>query len=215
MDLQVKLLRVLQEREIERIGGRATIKIDVRVIAATNRDLLNEVAKGTFRSDLYYRLNVFPITLPPLRHRKGDIHGLANFFIEKFAKKNGKKVDTITPRVLQDLMDYHWPGNVRELEHLMERSVLLSQGPTIKDIQFCIPQNRGNAKKNGNDNIKTIDENEREHILNVLNKCGGKVFGPYGAAVKLGVPVSTLNSKIARLRIVKEKIVSVERDKTN
>jgi formate hydrogenlyase transcriptional activator len=215
MDLQVKLLRVLQEREIERIGGRATIKIDVRVIAATNRDLLNEVAKGTFRSDLYYRLNVFPITLPPLRHRKGDIHGLANFFIEKFAKKNGKKVDTITPRVLQDLMDYHWPGNVRELEHLMERSVLLSQGPTIKDIQFCIPQNRGNAKKNGNDNIKTIDENEREHILNVLNKCGGKVFGPYGAAVKLGVPVSTLNSKIARLGIVKEKIVSVERDKTN
>ncbi|TCD26586.1 AAA family ATPase [Pedobacter psychrodurus] len=209
LDLQVKLLRVLQEREIERIGGKGGIKVDVRVIAATNRDLLKEVANGMFRSDLYYRLNVFPITLPPLRSRKGDIHGLANFFIEKFAKKTGKNVATFSEKVLQDLIGYHWPGNVRELEHLMERSVLLSPGPVIKEIHFSITQNRGNEKKAGHDHIKTIDENEREHILNVLNRCGGKVFGPHGAAVKLGVPVSTLNSKIAKLGIVKEKVVSV------
>ncbi|MGM9478184.1 sigma 54-interacting transcriptional regulator [Pedobacter sp. GSP4] len=209
LELQVKLLRVLQEREIERLGGKGTIKVNVRIIAATNRDLLKEIAQGRFRSDLYYRLNVFPITIPPLRNRKEDIRDLSSFFITKFAKKTGKNVASIANKALQDLLDYHWPGNVRELEHLMERSVLLSKNTVIKELQFSLQAGSGTAKKTDQGYIKTIDENEREHILNVLHKCGGKVFGPHGAAVKLGVPVSTLNSKIAKLGIIKEKVVSV------
>ncbi|MDP9077065.1 MAG: sigma-54 dependent transcriptional regulator [Bacteroidota bacterium] len=205
LELQVKLLRALQEKEIERVGGRNTIKVDVRIIAATNRDLEKEMAEGRFRSDLYYRLNIFPITLPSLRERKEDIPNLARYFIERFAKKSGKEINTLNNRALQELVNYHWPGNIRELEHLIERSILLAAGDTIKQIHLP-NQSHQTQKTNLEDEfiIQTIDENEREFILKTLKYCNGKIGGPYGAAQLLGVPTSTLNSKMKRLGIKKD-----------
>ena len=203
-ELQVKLLRALQEKEIERIGGRSTIKIDVRIIAATNRDLEKEMAEGRFRSDLYYRLNIFPITLPPLRERKEDIPLLALHFIQRYAKKAGRKITTLHNRVMQQLVSYNWPGNIRELEHLVERSILLTTGSTLSYIQ--LPNQRRQAIPSTTADefiIKTIDENERDYILKTLKYCNGKVGGESGAAHLLGVPTSTLNSKMKRLGIYK------------
>ena len=199
LELQVKLLRVLQEREIERIGGKSVIKVDVRIIAATNRDLQAEVEAGRFRSDLYYRLNVFPITLPPLRERKDDIPILASYFIDKYSKATGKKIDKIANKVLDELMDYYWPGNIRELEHVVERSLIMTSGNTIKEV--FLPVIRSGTTPEGK--IKTLDEHERDHIINTLELCRGKIFGSKGAAVLLGVPPSTLNSKIKKLGIKK------------
>ncbi len=202
-EIQVKLLRALQEREIERIGGSSTIKIDVRIIAATNRNLRTEVEEGKFRSDLYYRLNVFPLSLPPLRERKDDIPELALHFMNRFAKNAGKKINSISPRIMQEMISYPWPGNIRELEHFMERSVLLTNGTTIKEI--ALPTIGNALKKSLKDQyVKTIKENERDHILEVLKKCNGKIYGKGGAAALLGIPVSTLNSKIAKLEIKKD-----------
>lgn len=205
LELQVKLLRALQEREIERVGGRNTIKVDVRIIAATNRDLEAEMAAGRFRSDLYYRLNIFPITLPSLRERKEDIPSLALYFIERFSKKAGKDINTLNNKALQELVNYHWPGNIRELEHLIERSVLLTTGDTIKQI-YLPNQAHQPQKAEAEDEfaIKTIDENERDFILKTLRYCNGKIGGPQGAAQLLGVPTSTLNSKMKRLGIRKD-----------
>jgi len=205
LELQVKLLRALQEKEIERVGGRNTIKVDVRIIAATNRDLEKEMAEGRFRSDLYYRLNIFPITLPSLRERKEDIPSLAFYFIERFAKKAGKEINTLSNKALQELVNYPWPGNIRELEHLIERSILLTNGDTIKQIH--LPNQIAQTSRIGPEEdfvIKTIDENERDFILKTLKYCNGKVGGQHGAAALLGVPVSTLNSKIKRLEIKKD-----------
>ncbi|HTI07464.1 MAG TPA: sigma 54-interacting transcriptional regulator [Puia sp.] len=204
LDLQVKLLRVLQEKEIERLGGRKTIKIDVRIVAATNRNLQKEVAEGRFRSDLFYRLNIFPIFLPPLRDRREDIPLLAAFFIQRFAKKAGRQITTFSNRALQEMIQYSWPGNIRELEHLIERSVLLSSGDTIKQIH--LPANDPAARRTCPEEvvIKTIDENEREHILRILKYCGGKIAGDGGAAQILGVPPGTLYSKLKRLGIRRE-----------
>ncbi|MDP9076750.1 MAG: sigma 54-interacting transcriptional regulator [Bacteroidota bacterium] len=201
LDLQVKLLRALQEKEIERVGGRKTIKVDVRIVAATNRDLEKEVAEGRFRSDLYYRLNIFPICLPALRDRREDIPLLAGYFIHRFAKKAGRQITTFSNRALQEMISYNWPGNIRELEHLIERSVLLSSGDTIKQIH--LPSTRQIAQTTGPDEVslKTIDENEREHILRILKYCGGKLSGDGGAAQILGVPTGTLYSKMKRLDI--------------
>ena len=204
LDLQVKLLRVLQEKEIERVGGKNTIKIDVRIIAATNRNLQKEVDAGRFRSDLFYRLNVFPITLPSLRDRKEDIPVLASHFIARYSKNAGKNITNISHRVLQDLMAYNWPGNVRELEHLVERSVLLTSGSTIKEMHLPVRDRNDRVSALDDYHIKTIDENERDHILNVLKKCNGKVSGIGGAAELLGIPYSTLTSKIKKLGIRKE-----------
>jgi len=203
-DLQVKLLRVLQEKEIERVGGRKTIKVDVRIVAATNRDLEKEVAEGRFRSDLYYRLNIFPISLPPLRDRREDIPLLAAYFIERFAKKAGRHITTFSNRAMQEMMQYNWPGNIRELEHLIERSVLLSSGDTIRHIH--LPLNKPITQTTGPEELtlKTIDENEREHILKTLKFCGGKMSGENGAAQILGVPPGTLYSKMKRLGIKRE-----------
>jgi len=203
LELQVKLLRALQEREIERVGGKTTIKVDVRIIAATNRKLLKEVAAGRFRSDLYYRLNVFPITLPPLRNRKEDISVLTSHFIGKYSRNAGKKVNNISHYALEGLLAYSWPGNIRELEHLVERSVLLTNGGTIKDMHLPVAENEDTADILKDSYVKTIDENERDHILEVLKKCKGKVSGSHGAAALLGVPVSTLNSKMKKLDIEK------------
>ena len=208
LDLQVKLLRVLQEREIERVGGRTTIKIDTRIIAATNRDLEKDVQDGRFRSDLYYRLNIFPITLPPLRERKDDIELLATHFINKFSKKTGKKINSLGTRVLEELIAYPWPGNIRELEHLIERSVLLASGPMIKQIDLPSLKSHSLAKAITEEiKLQTIDENEKAHIYQILKYCKGRVSGHGAAAEILGVPPSTLNSKIKRLGITREHLV--------
>ena len=202
VDMQVKLLRVLQEKEIEPIGGRSAIKINVRVIAATNRNLEKEVADGRFRLDLYYRLNVFPITLPPLSERIEDIPALAHHFISVYNRKTGKKITGLSDKVLKKMMSYHWPGNIRELENLMERSVLMAKGATIDDITLPVHTMK-NARDDQDSNIKTIQENEREYIINVLKKCNGKIWGVGGAAEVLKVPPSTLKSKMIKLGIQK------------
>jgi transcriptional regulator with GAF, ATPase, and Fis domain len=204
-ELQVKLLRVLQEQEIERIGGRGVIKIDVRVIAATNRNLEKEVEEGRFRLDLYYRLCVFPISMPALRERKEDIPILAQHFIDKFAQKTSKIITGLSPEALNQLLNYTWPGNVRELEHLMERSVLLTDGTVIKEVQLprfnSLKVSANNVLTTDRGTIKTIDENAREHIINVLKSCNGKINGDNGAAEILGVKPSTLHSKLKKLGI--------------
>ena len=208
LDLQVKLLRVLQEREIERVGGRSTIKIDTRIIAATNRNLEKDVEEGRFRSDLYYRLNIFPITLPPLRERKEDIELLATHFIKKFSQKTGKEINSLGVRVLQDLKDYPWPGNIRELEHFIERSVLLTSGTMIKQIHLPLLKSQSLSKVMSEEiKLQTIDENEKAHIYQILKHCKGRVSGHGAAAEILGVPPSTLNSKIKRLGITREHTV--------
>ncbi|TBO44551.1 AAA family ATPase [Pedobacter kyonggii] len=214
LELQVKLLRALQEKEIERIGGNSTIKVDVRIIAATNRNLEREMEEGRFRSDLYYRLKIFPINLPALRHRKEDIPKLASFFISRFSKKSGKKINALSNNALQEMINYSWPGNVREMEHLIERSVLLTTGDSIKNIDLPSPsvQERTSYLKDEEEFAPaTIDDNERTHILKTLSYCGGKISGKTGAAAVLGVPTSTLNSKIKRLGIKKEHIRVDER----
>ncbi len=205
-ELQVKLLRVLQEQEIERIGGKAPIKINVRIIAATNRVLEKEVEEGRFRLDLYYRLYVFPIIIPPLRERKDDIVALANHFIKHFSSKNGKTITGLSDYALDQLTAYHWPGNVRELEHLMERTILLSAGPMIKEIS--LPRLYNNNTQPATNYYeaarpKSIDDNAREHILSVLKKCNGKISGAGGAAEILEVQPTTLHSKIKKLGIKK------------
>lgn len=206
LDLQVKLLRVLQEKEIERVGGKAVIPTDVRIIAATNRQLWQEVQAGRFRSDLYYRLNVFPIMIPPLRDRPEDIPALTDHFIAKFARKMGKKISGVSEQVLSALQAYSWPGNIRELEHLIERTVLLAQEPFIRYIDMPatdLPEEAGpeTIALPEDDRIKTIDEIEREHIVLVLKKCHGKVSGLGGAAALLQIPSTTLSSKIKRFDI--------------
>lgn len=204
-DLQAKLLRVLQEKEIERIAGNAPIKIDVRVIAATNRNLEKEVAAGRFRLDLYYRLNVFPITLPSLRERKDDIPLLIDHFISSFNIRLGKNVIGISARGLQDAMEYDWPGNIRELENLVERAVLVSQANNIKRLAIPVSGNTETAVDESSTNVfKSIVQNERDHILNALKKCKGKVWGAGGAAELLNLPPSTLNSKIKKLGIKRD-----------
>ncbi len=205
LELQVKLLRVLQEKEIERVGGKITIKVDVRIIAATNRDLEKYMEEGKFRTDLYYRLNTFPISLPPLRNRKDDIPGLAQHFVKLFSKKAGKKINSISNKALQELTQYNWPGNIRELEHCIERSVLLANNDTIKEVQLPVsPKNLPGTKSVEEIPVKTIDEIERDYILKVLKHVKGKISGKGGAAELLGIPPSTLDSRMKRLGIRKE-----------
>jgi len=208
VDLQVKLLRALQEREIERVGGKETIKVNVRIIAATNRDLEKEISEGRFRTDLYYRLNIFPISLPPLRDRKQDIEQLSMHFIKQFNKNFGKNIDSISSKAIQQLMEYDWPGNIRELEHLIERSVLLTTGNMLKQLLLPAPEEQLAFKAEIEEfSLKTIDENEKDYILKVLKHCRGRIAGSGGAAHILGVPPTTLNSKIKRLGIKREHIV--------
>lgn len=204
VDLQVKLLRVLQEKEIEPIGSRSPVKINVRVIAATNRNLEKEVGEGRFRLDLYYRLNVFPITLPPLRERLEDIPELVQHFINIYNRKSGKKVTWVSERVLESMMTYNWPGNIRELENIIERGVLLSKGATIEDILLPSFQTTNFFSNVQDSHPKTIHENERDYIISVLKKCNGKIWGAGGAAEILKVPPTTLKSKMKKLGIQKE-----------
>jgi DNA-binding NtrC family response regulator len=208
LELQVKLLRVLQEKEIERIGSRDPTRIDVRIIAATNRNLEKEVAEGRFRLDLYYRLNVFPILLPPLRDRKDDIPLLAAHFINHYSRKSGKKISGLSSEVMKSMIAYDWPGNIRQLEHLMERSVLVAKGPTIDEnpIGPLAGTKVSSAPVPEEGRMKTIHENERDYIISVLKKCKGRVWGQGGAAEILNVPPSTLKSKMKKLGIKKEYI---------
>lgn len=205
-DLQIKLLRVLQEKEIERLGGSETIKVDVRIIAATNRDLEKEVAEGRFRMDLYYRLNVFPVTVPPLRERTEDISLLVRHFIEYYCRKIGRPLLGIADNVMADLITHHWAGNIRELEHTIERSILLTQGNTIHDAGLPAPAALSRDNKPAA-SVRTMEEAEREHIIAVLKQCNGKISGTGGAAALLGMPSSTLNSRIKKLGITKVSLI--------
>jgi len=201
-DLQVKLLRVLQEQEIERLGGKGPIKIDVRIIAATNRDLEKEMEEGRFRLDLYYRLFVFPIIIPSLKERIDDIPALTNHFIAYYSKKYKKPTDGVSPQVLAQMIDYPWPGNVRELEHFIERSILLSKTPVIDEV--ALPKHvssKINSEPATGGRMKTIDENERDYIINVLKNCNGRIRGTGGAAEVMGLPPTTLHSKMKKLGI--------------
>lgn len=203
--LQLKLLRVLQEMEIERLGGKETIKVNVRVIAATNRNLEKGIAEGHFRLDLYYRLNVFPVILPPLRQRKEDIPLLAEHFIRIFAAKNNRKTQSLASAALAELMNYGWPGNVRELQNVIERSMLMSSDPVLKEISFLSGVSFEKEFTGAGEvtNIKTIAEMEREHILSVLQQCRGRISGSGGAAELLQLPPSTLKSKMKKFGIEK------------
>lgn len=195
LEAQVKLLRVLQQREVERLGGQAIIPIDVRIIAATNRHLEKEVAEGRFRLDLYYRLNVFPIEVPPLRDRKDDIEPLAYYFLEKF----GKTVNKISPSVMRQMKEYPWPGNIRELEHLIERQVLLAGGSEITSIDLRSQPDI--TPQASSDTIKTMEEMEKEHIIRALKASQGKVSGVGGAAAALGIAAQTLFAKMKKFGI--------------
>jgi DNA-binding NtrC family response regulator len=203
--LQVKLLRVLQEREIERLGGKETIKVNVRIIAATNSNLEKGIAEGRFRLDLYYRLNVFPVILPPLRYRKEDIPLLVDHFIKMYATKTNRQTETITPEVLNRLMDYAWPGNVRELQNVIERSVLMTTDSVLRDVSFMSPNAPARETTHTEEisRVKTIAEMEKDHILAVLRKCKGRISGSGGAAELLRLPASTLKSKMKKLGIEK------------
>ena len=202
-ELQAKLLRALQEKEIQRVGGKGAIKINVRIVAATNRNLQKEVQAGRFRSDLYFRLNVFPITVPALRDRREDIPILTEHFLVKHAKPGLKGPRKISSRALKELTAYSWPGNVRELEHLIERSILLAKGKIIKKVYLPLAEDDDIDAIAPGSRIKTINEVEREHIISVLKLCRGKVAGIGGAAEALKIPSTTLNSKIRRLKIKK------------
>ena len=197
LSLQVKILRALQEREYERVGGGKTLKADVRIVAATNRDLEAEVAAGRFREDLYYRLNVIPLHLPPLRERGADILLLADHFLERFCRQKCRPTLTLSAEAKDLVLSYPWPGNVRELENAMQRAVLLADGGVIKTLPLGDGQRQGAQKEK----FVTLEEMERKYILRVVSACGGKIAGPGGAADILGLKRSTLNSKMQKLWI--------------
>lgn len=202
LEAQSKLLRVIQERELERVGGKQIIKIDVRLIAATNRNLEDEVKAGRFRADLYFRLNVFPIHLPPLRDRPEDIEPLTHFFIEKYSRNSGRKIRKVAPKVIQQLRSYTWPGNVRELEHLIERSILLTTDGILDDVY--IPQHNDTQKQEQAYLLnRSLEEVERDHIIETLKRCAGKISGTGSAAEVLQIPGNTLHSKMKKLGISK------------
>ena len=203
METQVALLRVLQEREFERVGGSTSIRVDVRVIAATNRDLQAAIEAGTFRSDLFYRLNVFPIAVPALRERADDIPLLVEYFIDRYARKAGKTIRRVNKRTLDHLRSYPWPGNVRELQNVIERSVIVCDTDefTVDESWLSArPTIEGALALSG-----TLATHEKAIIEDALRASGGRVFGPSGAAARLGIPRSTLESKIRALRINKSR----------
>ena len=205
LELQPKLLRVLQEQEFERLGGTKTIKVDVRLAAATHRDLAKMVADGRFREDLYYRLNVFPVVLPPLRERPDDIPRLVRHFTQRFARRMGRRVETIPSAVMEALVRYPWPGNVRELQNVIERAVILSPGPSLQvpvgDLRPSSSPLLSGGEETAARGAATLADAEREHILGVLRETGWVVGGPKGAAARLGMKRSTLQWKMKKLGI--------------
>jgi transcriptional regulator with GAF, ATPase, and Fis domain len=199
LEIQVKLLRVLQERTIERLGGNQSMKVDVRVIAATNKNLEQAVADHAFREDLYYRLNVFPITVPPLRERTADIPSLVWAFIDEFSQAFGKNITSISKDSLPALQRYTWPGNVRELRNLIEREMIIAAGPTLV---LDAPRQRASSGRAAN---STMADAQIEHITSVLDSCGWRIRGAGGAAERLGMKPTTLDSRMAKLGIVRTK----------
>ncbi|MCM3901481.1 MAG: sigma 54-interacting transcriptional regulator [Pyrinomonadaceae bacterium] len=199
LELQSKLLRVLQEQEFERLGSSRTLRVDVRVVAATNSDLTELVAEKKFRSDLYYRLNVFPITVPPLRERPEDISLLVNFFAQKFAQRMKKSIETVPKETMSVLTNYHWPGNIRELQNLVERAVILSRGSSLEIPLTELKQSTKVANHtNGSTSLEAV---ERAHILRVLGETSWVIGGPTGAATRLGLNRTTLNHRMRKLGI--------------
>jgi len=197
LPLQPKLLRVLQDQEFERLGGTQTLKVDFRLIAATNRDLADSVRENEFRSDLYYRLNVFPIRVPPLRERREDIRLLVKHFVQKFARRMNKSITSIPKKTMDGLMEWEWPGNVRELENFVERSVILTQGSVlVSPLSELKPMTTGEKSVD-----ETLEATEREHILQALRESHGQIGGPRGAAMRLGLKRTTLQSKMKHLGI--------------
>jgi transcriptional regulator with GAF, ATPase, and Fis domain len=194
LELQAKLLRVLQDGEFERLGNPRTVKSDVRIIAATNKNLEEEIRKGRFRQDLWYRLNGFPMTVPPLRERKDDIPVLVDFFVDKYGKKVGRSIKTIPTNAMKALREYSWPGNVRELENVIERSVVLSQSSTLKTD---LPEDLNPSAYRD----ATLEDVERKHIRKVLKRTGGRIRGNKGAAEILGLKPTTLASRMKKLGI--------------
>jgi transcriptional regulator with GAF, ATPase, and Fis domain len=198
VELQAKLLRVLQDGEFERVGSSQTIKVDVRIIAATNRNLEKEVRNGHFREDLWYRLNIFPITVPPLRDRPDDVPLLVAFYIKKITKRMGKNIEIIPENVMNTLKGYHWPGNIRELENVLERAVINSSG-----LKLHLADELGQPSKNVSTSAKTMEAVERHHILEILEMTNWKVSGRGGASEILGLDRSTLRARMAKLNIEK------------
>jgi transcriptional regulator with GAF, ATPase, and Fis domain len=205
-ETQIALLRVLQEHEFERVGGTRSIHSDVRVIAATNRDLEAAIAGGGFRSDLFYRLNVFPIEIPPLRDRREDIPMLVEYFIDRFARKAGKSIRGLNKKTLDLLQSYAWPGNIRELQNVIERSVIVCESENFSvDESWLSRQPLAPEPKSPLDLSQKLATQEKEMIEAALRESEGRVFGPSGAAAKLGMPRSTLESKIRSLKINKNR----------
>jgi formate hydrogenlyase transcriptional activator len=207
-ETQIALLRVLQERQFERVGGNRTLSTDVRVIAATNRDLTAAIGAGTFRSDLFYRLNVFPIGVPPLRKRKEDIPMLVEYFVKRYAEKSGKQICRIDKNTLELCQSYSWPGNIRELQNIVERSVILSSSDTFWIEEAWLASPEPAQQELASPLPDALQNQEREMIEAALAECKGRVAGPKGAAAKLGIPRSTLDSKITQLKIKKHKFIS-------
>jgi formate hydrogenlyase transcriptional activator len=198
LELQVKLLRVLQEQEFERLGSTKTIRVNVRIIAATNRDIGRMVEEQRFRSDLYYRLKVFPVTVPPLRDRTEDIPLLVRHFAQKFAQRMKKRIETIPSEAMKALQAYPWPGNVRELENFIERAVILTKG---QDLFVSLAELKRTQGHLTNSEAMTLEQAEREHILKALRESNWTIGGPAGAAAKLGMKRTTLQSKMQKLGI--------------
>jgi transcriptional regulator with GAF, ATPase, and Fis domain len=203
-ETQVALLRVLQEREFERVGGNRSIRADVRVIVATNRDLEAAIAAGTFREDLFYRLNVFPIEVPSLRERTEDISLLVKYFIDRFARKEGKNIGRVSKETLDLFQRYHWPGNIRELQNVIERTVIVSDSGSFSvDESWLSPQPLGTAPTNQCELRQRVAAEEKKAIEAALKESRGRVYGPSGAAARLGIARTTLESKIKTLKIDK------------
>jgi len=201
METQIALLRVLQEREFERVGSNQPIAVDVRLIAATNRDLPAAVSAGTFRQDLFYRLNVFPIAVPPLRERAEDISLLVEYFVARFAKGTGKNIRQISKDTLAILRTYFWPGNIRELQNVVERAVILETDTFVVDESWL--KREAEKSPRAHEGLSALADREVEMIEAALAESHGRISGPSGAAAKLGIPRQTLESKIRRLRIDK------------
>jgi transcriptional regulator with GAF, ATPase, and Fis domain len=205
LDAQAKLLRVLQEKEFDRVGGKTPIKVDVRVIAATNRDLLKSVAERTFREDLYYRLNVFPLLLPALRERSEDIPLLIRFLVDKFSTRIGKQMMSVSESSEQLLKTYRWPGNIRELENVIERAIILADDPVIEIDPEMLPGTSISAAPSNNaPGGASLESVERQHILNVLKQTEWVIEGPNGAGKILELHPNTLRSRLKKLGITRD-----------
>jgi formate hydrogenlyase transcriptional activator len=198
VELQAKLLRVLQEREFERLGSTRTQQVDVRVVAATHRDLKQMVEEGTFRNDLYYRLHVFPLAVPALRDRREDIPFIVRHFVDKYSQRMKRQIETISPRTMEVLEDYAWPGNVRELQNFIERAVILSPGTSLRAPLDELTQETVHSSPT---HLSTLEEMEREHVLRALKESNWITGGPKGAAAKLGMKRTTLAYRIRKLGI--------------